>query len=125
MLSEGQRHDAPQGRKLLESCGTIKEMLERYGKEPDANITLIADRAFENDETRNLAINLGYELCIPPKCNRKEPWDYDKELCKRRNEIERLFRRVKGYRRVFTRYDKLDVMYMGFVTFGFIVEGLR
>jgi len=68
---------------------------------------------------------LGFNLCIPPKSNRKEPWEYDKELYKRRNEIERLNRRVKEYRKVFTRYDKLDVIYLGFVLFAFIIEAFR
>ena len=40
-------------------------------------------------------IQLGYELVVPPKKNFKEQRDYDKELYKRRNEIERLFRRLK------------------------------
>jgi len=44
---------------------------------------------------------------------RKHPWDYDKELYKRRNEIERFFLRIKRFRRVFTRYDKLDKLYLG------------
>jgi len=112
-LSAGHNHDAPCGRNLLYDYGNVQD------------ITLIADRAYDGDETRNLALSLGYDLCIPSKSNRKEPWDYDKELYKSRNEIERLFRRVKEYRRVFTRYDKLDVMYMGFVLFGFIVEIFR
>jgi len=124
-LSQGQRHDAPQGRNLLEVCGSIRDLLERYGKNPETPITLIADKAYEGNKTRNLAIRLGYTLCIPPKKNRKEPWRYDKEFYKRRNETERLFRRVKAYRKIFTRYDKLDVMYMGFVVFGFIIEAFR
>jgi len=124
-LSQGHRHDAPQGRKLLDSCGSVSTLLRKYGKNPNAGITLIADKAYEGDITRNFAKNLGYDLCIPPKSNRKEPWEHDAELYKCRNEIERNFRRVKEYRRVFTRYDKLDVMYMGFVVFGFIVEALR
>ena len=112
-LSAGHNHDAPCGRKLLGVYGKVQ------------HITLIADRAYEGDETRTLAKDLGYDLCIPPKSNRKEPLEYDAELYRRRNEIERLFRRVQEYRRVFTRYDKLDVMYMGFVMFGFIVEAFR
>ena len=113
LLSAGNSHDAPIGRKLLGDYGKV------------GGITLIADRAYEGDETRTLAENLGYDLCIPPKSNRIDVWDYDKELYKQRNEIERLFRRVQEYRRVFTRYDKLDVMYIGFVAFGFIVEAFR
>jgi len=125
LLSEGQRHDAPQGRILLESFGSVSEILERYNKDPDASITLIADKAHEGNKTRKLAILLGYDLCIPPKANRIDPWEYDEKLYKRRNEIERLIRRVKEYRRVFTRYDKLDIMYIGFLLFGFIVEAFR
>ena len=46
-------------------------------------------------------------------------------LYKRRNEVERLFRRLKGFRRVFARFEKLDVMFIGFIHFALIVEGLR
>jgi len=124
-LSEGHRHDAPQGCKLLDDFDHVPMLLNKYGKDPKSTVTLIADKAYEGDKTRNLVKDLGYELCIPPKSNRKEPWEYDVELYKSRNEIERNFRRVKEYRRVFTRYDKLDVIYMGFVMLGFIVEALR
>ncbi|MER3056569.1 transposase [Xanthomonas hortorum] len=44
---------------------------------------------------------------------------------KRRNEVERLFRRLKGYRRIFSRFDKLDVMFLGFLSFVLVVDGLR
>ncbi|MCY4522015.1 MAG: IS5/IS1182 family transposase, partial [Caldilineaceae bacterium] len=40
-------------------------------------------------------------------------------------EVERLFRRLKGFRRVYTRFDKLDRMYWGFILFALIVETLR
>jgi transposase len=46
-------------------------------------------------------------------------------MYKRRNEIERLFRRLKGFRRIFSRFDKLDVMFMGFLYFALVIEGLR
>ena len=61
---------------------------------------------------------------IPPKSNRRQPWTYDKEVYKQRNEVERLFRRLKGYRRVFTRYDKLDHMFLGFITLAVITNTL-
>ena len=53
------------------------------------------------------------------------PWKYDRALYKRRNEIERLFRRLKGFRRIFSRFEKLDVMFVAFINFAFIVDGLR
>ncbi len=57
---------------------------------------------------------------MPPKSNRIEPWEHDKVLYKKRNEVERLFRRAKGFRRIFTRFDKLDVMFIGFIVFALI-----
>ena len=53
------------------------------------------------------------------------PWEYDRAMYKRRNEIERLFRRLKGFRRIFSRFEKLDVMFIGFIHFALIVEALR
>jgi len=73
------------------------------------------DRACEDDETRELAADLGFIPVVPPKSSRAAPWEYDRELSQRRNEVEPLFRRLKGFRRVFPRFDKLDVMFPGFV----------
>ena len=86
---------------------------------------MIMDRAYEGNATQKLCLDLGYLPVVPPNPNRLEPWDYDKELYKKRNEVERLFRRLKGFRRVFTRYDKLDVMFLAFIVFALIVEALR
>ena len=62
---------------------------------------------------------------MPPKCNRLQPWQYDKAIYRKRNEIERLFRRLKCFRRTFSRFDKLDVVFLAFVRFALIVEALR
>ena len=62
---------------------------------------------------------------VPPKRKRLHPWDYDREMYKRRNEIERLFRRLKGFRRIFSRFEKLDVIFLGFILFALIFEALR
>ena len=83
------------------------------------------DRAYEGDETRQLAVDLGYVPVVQPKQNRLAPWDYDQALYTRRNEIERLFRRLKGFRRIFTRFEKLDVMFVAFINFALIIEALR
>jgi transposase len=113
-LSPGNAHDAPAGRSLLSSLGPAPT--PRH---------LCMDRAYEGDETRQLALDLGYVPVVPPKSNRKEPWEYDTEIYKRRNEVERLFRRIKGFRRVFSRFEKLDVMFLAFVHFALIVDALR
>jgi len=82
------------------------------------------DRTYERDETRALAVELGYILVVPPKSSRKNPWEYDKELYKQRNQVERLFRRLKRFRRIFTRYDKLDIIFLSFIYFAFMVDAL-
>ena len=56
---------------------------------------------------------------------RVEPWEYDRVTYHHRNEVERLFRRLKGYRRVFTRFDKLDAMFIAFVHLALIFDALR
>ena len=80
------------------------------------------NRAYEGDETRCLFEEMGMMPVVPPKANRKVKWDYDRETCKFRNEIERLFRRFKGYRRIFTRFDKLDATYLGFLNLAAVFE---
>ena len=83
------------------------------------------DKAYEGDETWKLVLDLGMIPVVPPKSNRIHPWDYDRELYKKRNEIERLFRRLKGFRRIFSRFEKLDVVFLGFIYFALIIETLR
>ena len=83
------------------------------------------DRAYEGDETRQLALDLGFIPVVPPKKNRISAWEYDRVMYRRRNEVERLFRRLKGFRRIFSRFEKLDVMFLSFIHFALIVESLR
>ena len=112
-LSAGNCGDAPEGRALLQQFGPV-----------DQSVYFLMDRAYEGDETRALAMELGYVPVVPPKSNRKHPWNYDKQLYKQRNQGERLFRRIKRFRRIFTCYDKLDVIFLAFVYFALIVDAL-
>lgn len=113
-LSPGQAHDAPEGRALLRRLGA-----------PSRPLHLLMDRAYEGNETRQLALDFGYIPVVPPLGTRIEPWEYDREMYKRRNEVERLFRRLKGYRRIFSRFEKLDLMFLGFINFALVADGLR
>ena len=83
------------------------------------------DRAYEGDETRQLALGLGYFPVVPPKRNRISAWEYDRVMYRRRNEVERLFRRLKGFRRIFSRFEKLDSMFRAFIHFALIVDAIR
>lgn len=83
------------------------------------------NRAYEGDETRQLVLEMNMIPVVPPKSKRREPWDYDRELYKKRNQVERLFRRLKGFRRILSRFEKLDVVFLAFIYFAFIIEALR
>ena len=73
-----------------------------------------------------LALELGFVPVVPPKSNRINTWEYNRAMYRQRNEIEeRLFRRLKGFRRIFSRFEKLDVMFTGFIYFALIVEAFR
>lgn len=65
---------------------------------------------------RQTVINLGY---CPPNKNRRNAWSYDKEMYKHRNDIERFFQRLKRFRRICTRYDKLDIIFSGFICYDY------
>ncbi len=113
-LSPGQSGDAPEGRSLLK---TFKDKGWDGAK-------VLMDKAYEGDETRQLVLDLGMVPVVPPKVNRLTPWEYDKEIYKKRNEVERLFRRLKGFRRIFSRFDKLDVLFRFFINFSLIADRL-
>jgi len=113
-LTAGNIADAPAGRLLLESVGPLKE-----------TVPLLMDRAYEDDKTRFCAWSLRFNPVVPPKKNRVRPWEYDKALYKKRNEIERFFRRLKAFRGIFTRYDKLDRMFTAFIFLACICIALR
>ena len=75
-LSPGQAHDAPEGRKLLKRLGSQRH-----------NLSLLMDRAYEGNETRQLACGPGiYAPIAPPKVSRIDSWEYDREMYKRRRD---------------------------------------
>ena len=82
------------------------------------------DLAYEGDETRQLVLELGFTPVVPPLQTRRDSWAYDRFIYRRRNEIERLYRRLKGFRGIFSRFDKLDVTFTAFIHFALIVEAL-
>ena len=112
-LTGGNAHDAPAGKLLVDSI-----------QRADEQVYMLMDRAYESDAMRKKVIEKGFIPVVPPKKNRKEPWEYDKERYKQRNEIERFFLRIKRFRRVFTRYDKLDAIFSGFIFFAMIIDAL-
>ena len=83
------------------------------------------DRTYEGNETRQLVLALEFIPLVSPKVTRIDSWAYDREMYKRRNEIERLFRRLKGFRRIFSRFENLDALFLGFILFTLMLNALR
>ena len=108
----GHRHEAPRlGAMLDRAC-------ERLGRVDQA----VCDRGFDGSPQRRACRERGVEPVIPPKANRLEPEPYDEGAYRERNRVERLFGKLKEFRRVATRYDKTKRMFLGWVhlALGFI-----
>jgi transposase len=86
---------------------------------------LRADRGYDADWIRALAICQGAWANIPPKGNRKDPICFSRFLYRERNLVERFFNKIKHCRRVATRYDKLAANYLAFVKLACIRLWLR
>ena len=93
MLLPGQRHD---------SVG-VAPVLD--GLEFSA---LLADKAFDSNAIRTLIAERGAVAVIPSKADRSVPIPHDAEMFKWRHLVENFFCKVKGFRRIATRYDKTD-----------------
>lgn len=85
----------------------------------------IADKGYDADHLAQRIAEGGAEVVIPPKRNRKVQRPYDADLYKERNRIERFFNKLKQFRRVATRYDKLLANFMGFVKLAAIAIWLK
>lgn len=86
---------------------------------------MLADKGYDADHLVDRIAQTGTRIVIPPQRNRKIQRPYDTELYKQRNIIERFFNKLKQFRRVATRYDKLLANFMGFVKLAAIAIWLR
>jgi transposase len=110
VLTPGQRHDSKVAVELL--------------KDVPAK-AVVADKAYDSNEIVDHAQENGMEVVIPPKANRKQPRAMDKAFYKARHLVENLFQRMKVFRRVATRFEKLDCMFLGFVHLAAIKKWLH
>jgi transposase len=96
-LTGGQAHDAPQAIPLLTGIKTQG---------------VIDDTAYDSDQILDFIQGQGAVAVIPPKLNRKASREYDGELYKRRNLIERALNKLKHWRRIATRYDRTSLYFL-------------
>lgn len=73
---------------------------------------LLADRGYDADHLRTLLSSLKAEAVIPSTTSRRKPIPYNKTAYKQRNRVERMWCRLKDWRRIATRYDKLARNYL-------------
>ena len=109
-LTAGQRHDITQAQELLEGLD-----FER----------LIADRGYAAEHFIDYLLEPGIEAVIPPHQRAKVLRENDEWLYRERHLVECFINKIKHFRRIFSRFDKLDSSYMGFLQFVSVLIWLR
>jgi transposase len=101
LLTGGEAHDCPVAARLIRRVKSSKRML--------------GDKASDSAELREELDERGTKPVIPNRCNRKQPFPFSKRLYKLRWRIENAFNRLKDFRRIATRYDRLARNYLASV----------
>jgi transposase len=108
LLSAGNTNDISMAHALVEAGGDFEKLL--------------ADRGYDADHLRKRLAQRHTEAVIPTTTSRKRPIPYDADAYKQRNTVERLWARLKDYRRVATRYDKLAENFLAGVLIAAVVS---
>ena len=109
-LTGGQVHDVTQAQVLLDQIA------------PGA---VLADKAYDADTLLAYIDRKNAKAVIPPRSNRTTPRDFDRHQYRNRNVIERFFAKLKQFRRIATRYDKLASRFSSFVALAASVIWLK
>ena len=101
-LTAGQQHDITQAENMIVDfeCDYV-----------------IADRAYDSSDFVQLIVDSGAIAVVPSRKNRKEQRDYDEHLYKERHLVECFIGKIKHYRRIFSRFEKLASHFLGFLSF--------
>ena len=86
---------------------------------------LVADKGYDSDAFCEWLLERGIQACIPPRANRNQKRSYSKPSYRKRHLVENFFERIKNFRRVATRYDKLADSFLGFVCLAATIVSLR
>jgi len=93
LLTGGQAHDCPPAQRLIRRTKIAKKLL--------------GDKAYDSEELRHWLNQRGTKAVVPNRTNRKQPFRFDKKSYRQRHRIENAFCRLKDFRRIATRYDRL------------------
>jgi transposase len=101
LLTGGEAHDCPLAQRLIRRTKAARKLL--------------GDKAYDSAELRNELHERGTKPVIPNRSNRKQPFSFNKRLYKLRWRVENAFSRLKDFRRIATRYDRLARNYLASV----------
>jgi len=93
LLTGGEAHDCPPAPRLIRRTKAARKLL--------------GDKAYDSAELRQWLKRRGTKAVVPNRSNRKQPFSFDKRSYKQRHRIENAFCRLKDFRRIATRYDRL------------------
>ena len=93
LLSGGEAHDCPPAQRLIRRTKAARKLL--------------GDKAYDSAELRQWLKGRGTKAVVPNRSNRKQPFSFDRRSYKQRHRIENAFCRLKDFRRIATRYDRL------------------
>jgi transposase len=93
LLSGGEAHDCPPAPRLIRRTKAARKLL--------------GDKAYDSAPLRRWLNGRGTRAVVPNKTNRKQPFSFDRNAYKQRHRIENAFCRLKDFRRIATRYDRL------------------
>lgn len=109
-LTGGQRHDITQAEAL------IVDFEYEY---------VIADRSYDSSDFLQTIVDNGATPVIPPRNNRNQQREYDKHLYQERHLVECFIGKIKHFRRIFSRFEKLASRFLGFLSFAGALIWLR
>jgi transposase len=107
LIAPGNVHDVMMAPELLRAAGPLERLL--------------ADKAYDTNKLRCLLTDLGVEAVIPSIARRKPLIPHDPKAYRLRNVIERMFARLKDFRRIATRYDKLGRNFLAGVVLAAVI----
>ena len=112
LLSPGQDHDSVHAVELLSQVNI-------------EGCNILGDKAYGSKAIREYITSQNAAYTIPPKASAADPWPVDWHIYKERHLVECFFQKLKWFRRIFTRYDKLDSSFLAFVYVGAIAILLK
>ena len=113
VLTGGERHEVTALPQLLDQ-GAVKRI--GPGRPRRRPKRVVGDKGYSYRSVRRFLRRRGNRSTIPRRSNQPHGGPFDREIYRQRNRVERLFNRLKQYRRIATRYDKLATSYHAMLT---------